>query len=119
MSNTIQETRELINALGTVAVRLIDDFKDGRISLTEGIGFLSEFGTLREGLQGLSDVPAELADLTDAERETLLADINRVLTGAGLSHRVADAAEKILRWAYGTVRTFVEIKTAPPSALPA
>lgn len=119
MSKTILETRELIRALGTVAVRLIDDLKDGRISLAEGVGFLSEFGIIREGVQGITDVPAELADLTDEERETLLADISAALTGAGLSHRIADAAEKILRWAHGTVRTFVDIKQAPPSALPA
>jgi len=118
MSKTIQETRELIRALGSVAVRLIDDLKDGKISLSEGVGFLSEFSIIREGVQGIGSVPAELADLSAEEKEILMADISASLVSAGLSHRVADAAEKILRWSYGTVRTFVDIKNAPPAALP-
>lgn len=117
MPKPITETRELIRALSTVAVRLIDDLKDSKISLTEGIGYLSDFGVIRTGVQGITEIPGELADLTDAEREILLEDINAALTEAGLSHRIADAAEKILRWAYSTVRTFVDIRTAPPSAV--
>jgi hypothetical protein len=113
---SIKETRELVRALAAVAVRLIDDLKDGRISISEGIGFLSDFGVIREGVQGLAAIPGELADLSEEEREMLLADIGAALTGAGLSHRVADAAEKILRWAYGTVRTLVDLRQAPPSA---
>jgi superfamily II DNA/RNA helicase len=119
MPKPITETRELIKAVSTVAVRLIDDLKDGKISITEGIGYLSDFTVIRTGLQGITEIPGELADLTDAEREMLLEDISAALTAAGLSHRIADAAEKILRWAYGTVRTFVDIRSAPPVALPA
>lgn len=115
----IQQTRELVRAVGTLAIRLIDDLKDGKISFAEGLGFFHDFGTLRDGIVGIQEVPAELADLDDAEKETLLADINAALAGAGLSHRIADASEKILRWAYSTIRVVLEIRNAPPSALPA
>jgi hypothetical protein len=117
-NTTIKETRELVRALTAVAVRLIDDLKDGKISMAEGLGFLSDFAVIRQGVQGIASVPAELADLNDEERETLLADIGAALTGAGLSHRIADAAEKILRWAHHTVRTFVDLRHAPPTAHP-
>ena len=117
MNKPITQTRELVRALSTVAVRLIDDLKDGKISIAEGIGFLSDFGVIREGVQGISEIPGELADLSDEEREVLLADIRAALSTVGLSHRTTDAAEKILRWAYSTVRTLVDIRTAPPSAI--
>jgi hypothetical protein len=117
MSLGIQQTREVVQAVGAVAVRLIDDLKDGKVSLAEGLGFLADFNVIRAGIQGVGTVPAELADLSDEEREVLLVDINAMLTAAGLSHRIADAAEKILRWAYGTVQVFVELRNAPPSAV--
>lgn len=115
----IKETRELIRALSAIAVRLVADLGDGKISYLEIAGFLGDFGVIREGLQGISHVPAELKDLDDAERETLLADVTTALVGAGLSHRVGDIAEKILRWAFGTVNTIADIRNLPPSAVPA
>lgn len=119
MSKGITQTREAVKAASALAIRLIDDLKDGKISIAEGIGFLSDFGVLRDGIAGIQDVPGELADLDDAEREILLADINAALAGAGLSHRISDAAEKILRWSYDTIRVFLEIRNAPVSAVPA
>lgn len=115
----IKETRELIKALAAVAIRTVANLQDGKISYIEMAGYLADLGTLRVGIQGIGSVPAELADLDEAERETLLGDIGAMLTGAGLSHRISDAAEKILRWAYGTVRTVAEIRNAPPSAIAA
>lgn len=113
----ITQTREVIRAAAAVGVRLVKDLEDGKISIAEGIGFASEFNTIRTAVSGIQEVPSELADLTDEEKDILLQDINEALTAAGLSHRIADAAEKILRWAYTTVRTFIDIKTAPPSAV--
>jgi len=114
----IQQTRELIAAAAAVAIRTVKDLEDGKISVMEGIGFAAEFNTIRTAVSGIQGVPGELADLDDGEREVLLSDIKELLRDFGLSHRIADAAEKILRWAYETARTFLEIKNAPPSALP-
>jgi hypothetical protein len=116
---TIKETRELVRALSAIAIRTVRNLGDGKISYLEMAGYLSDLGEVREGLQGISNVPGEMADLDDVEKETLLADIGALLVGAGLSHRVSDAAEKVLRWSYSSVRVFLEIKNAPPSAVPA
>ncbi len=115
----ITQTREAIAALAAIIIRTKNDLSDGKISIAEGIGFLSDFGVLRAGIQGISEVPAELQDLDPAERDVLLSDIKVALTNAGLSHRIADAAEKILGWAYNTVTLVVDIRTLPPAAVPA
>ena len=115
----IKETREVVRALSAIAVRLVGDLGDGKISYLEIAGFLGDFGVIRDGLVGINKVPAELKDLDASERETLLADVGAALVGAGLSHRTGDIAEKILRWAFGTVNTLAEIRSLPPSALPA
>jgi hypothetical protein len=112
----IKESREVVFALSTLAIRLIDDLKDSKISLGEGLAFLSDFGIIRDGIQGIAQVPGELADLTEEERDLILADIRTALVASGMSHRMGDAAERILRWAHGTVRTFVEIRSLPLSA---
>ncbi len=113
----IKETREVVHAVGSIAVALIDDLKDGKFSLSEGIAFLTKFGLIRAAVQGINEVPAELADLDASERELLMQDIADALTSAGLSHRIADASGLILHWAYNTVSTFVKIRNAPPSAV--
>ena len=116
MSTGIKETRELLSAVGAVAVRLVDDLKDGKLSLAEAAAFLTELGTIRKGLQGITSIPAELKDLDEAERDELLKDVAKIFLEAGLSHRFADSGEKVLRLAYNVVTTLVDLRNAPPTA---
>ena len=113
----ITETRELVAAVAAIAIRSMRALDDGKFSYPEAAGFLLDIGTLRTGLSGVGEVPAELADLDDDEQIVLLEDIGKSLTEAGLSNRIADSSVKILRWAYGSVRTFLDIRNAPPSAI--
>ncbi len=118
MRNT-KETREAIRMLGAIAARTVRNLEDdGRVSIPEGVGYVGDFSEIRAGLKDIGEVPAELADLDDGERIVLLGDIKVELIRAGVSHRIADAAEDILNWAYGTVRLWVKLKTAPPTAEP-
>lgn len=110
---SIKETLELVSMLGAIASKLITALKDGKISLMESLSLLSLVGTLRTGFQGISEVRAEMADLDTTERAELSSAINQALTDAGLSHRIADASELVLDWAYGSIRTFIEVRAAP------
>ena|SRR5436190_1292155 len=116
---TTKETTELVRAIGALAATLVVDLKDGKMSVIEMGGLLLHIGSMKEAISGITEVPSELADLDDSERASLLKIISDQLTGAGLSHRIADAAEKVLDLAYNAVRTILSIKNAPPSAVPA
>lgn len=107
----------MVRALSAIAVRLVGDLKDGKVSLAEVVAFLGDYRVLREGMDGVGLVPAELRDLDPVERDILLGDIRNALISAGVSHRTSDAAERILRWAFGTVDLVLEVKGAPVSAV--
>lgn len=116
----IKESTELVRALGAIARRLIEDLADGKISYWEIAGFMSDFGIIKDGASGITEVPAELADLDDVERDALLAIIREQLAVMpGISARLEDASVRVLKWAFDTARMILDVRGLPPSATPA
>lgn len=119
---TTKESRELIRAFGAVACRWIKTGMDGKRTRWETLGFLGDVPEVYDGVKGIGEVPAELADLDPNEKVILIGDIKQEMIACGISHRDTDAAEWILDWAYNEVRNFfalaAKIKERPPSALP-
>jgi hypothetical protein len=120
---TTKETREVIAALGAVIARTIRVQADGTVTGIEKVSFIKDAPEVYDALVGISEVPAELADLDTGERIILSGDIRMILIEVGISHRNSDIADWILEWAYDFVRSTVllihRIKTAPPSAIAA
>lgn len=118
MSTTIKETRELIHALSSIAVRTATNLKSGNsISWAEGIGYVAEIGKIKTALAGIKEVPAELADLDADEEKVLREDIRTGLIQIGVTHRIADITEAAFDWVKATLKFVLFVKNAPPTAL--
>lgn len=115
----IKETEEAFDALASIAAKAINNLADGTLTWSEKVSFATELPAVYRALNGCTHIPAELADLDKAEEEELLERIGSALVSVGLSHRVGDASQDILRWVYTTIHTFLKIKDAPPSAIAA
>lgn len=114
----IKETQELIKALAALTVRTVKNLRDdGKISVTEGIGYLAELGTIKEALNGIQRVPEEVMDLTTSEMLVLRAEIRKGLIEAGVTHRLADITDKAVAWLNETLVFARFIINAPPTAL--
>lgn len=117
-ANGIKESREVIKALSALAVRTIRNVKDdGKISLTEGIGYLSELGAVKDAISGIQDVPEEILDLSTEELQSLRADIRQGLIEAGVTHRLADITDAAVKWLNDTLSFARFIINAPPTAI--
>lgn len=118
---TTRETREVIHALGAVVARKVLVSADGRVTFIERFGFLGDAPEVYEAIRGISEVPAELADLDKNELVILVGDIRMILIDLKISHRHSDIAEWIFEWAYNMIRSTIQlfnrIKDAPPTAI--
>lgn len=114
MSKTIKESLEVITALAAIGVRTAANLKDGKISYVEMAGYLSDLGTVRDALTGITEVPAELRDLTPDEVAELRNAVLAALADLGITHRTQDITERIISWAHATVSTFLFVRNAPP-----
>lgn len=107
---SIKESVEFSQMLGGLARRFVEGFRDGKLSLFEAAGFFAEVGTIKTGVSGAAEIPAELADLDETERDELLALIKLELSKIdGISAKVEDAAEIVLKWILATVRMAVDV----------
>ena len=115
MSKPIKETLEVIVSLAAIGARTAANLaNDGKISYIEAAGYLSELGTVRTALQGITEVPAELKDLDADEVSELRTAVLKALAGVGITHRTQDITDRLLEWAYSTVHTMLFIRNAPP-----
>lgn len=113
----IKETGEAVDALASIAARAFANLGDGTLTWAEKVAFTAELPGVYRALSGCTQIPGELADLDDAEKDDLLQRISACLVAVGLGHRAADASNDILNWIYTTIRTFLKVKNAPPSAV--
>lgn len=124
---TTQQTTEFIAAVLAVSIRrkanLADDGKEGTWEL---IGYLGDRGVIKTGIEGLSQIPAELADLKPDEVPRLAADVSLVLNVWGVNHRRQDITSEVIRAIVDAIPAFKDayrhwlvISNMPLTALPA
>ena len=117
MSKTTKETTELLQAFNKLAVRTIANLKDdGKVSFAEGVAYAADIGTIRAGFAGVTEIPAEFADLDSEEMQALRGMIVDGLNDAGITHRTQDITDAVLQWFYDTIKLALFIKNAPPTA---
>lgn len=75
MANTtlgIQETNDLLTFVGSFASTSAAVLEDGKVSLFELALFFESATLVKPAIDGIKQVPAELADLTDEEKKVLV-----------------------------------------------
>lgn len=116
----IQHTTEVLAAGVALSLRTRNALADdGKISWLEGLGYLAELPKVATALKGIHEVPAELLDLDEFEKDGLADMVSETLTHWGVSHRVQDITKELMAAAVSLVGTLLTIKRLPPSAVPA
>ena len=67
----IKETQEALQFLGSFVTVTDGVLADGKVDALELVGYVNTIFTIKPAVEGIKAVPLELADLTDAERESL------------------------------------------------
>lgn len=68
----IQETNDLLTFIGAFASTSAAVLQDGKVSFLELAGFFESATLVKPAIDGIKKVPAELADLTDEEKQFLV-----------------------------------------------
>lgn len=114
----MKETKEVVTALAAVVVRVVKSLRDdGKLSWTEGLGFVAEFSKIKDAISGVHLVPGEVLDMNAEDNRELRDTIFKGLEEAGITERTADIVSWVIEWITSTVRLAVRIKNAPPSAV--
>lgn len=82
MARDIKEIKELMDALELIAINGAEIAKDGKISsndLGALITVLSNAGKIQDGFTGLSNVPAEVKDLSEEELVEVVTHLFRIV----------------------------------------
>lgn len=79
----IKETLEVLDGLKVLAVTGKEVLADGKINLAD-LGKLSQlasdFGTLKDAIEGINDVDDELKDLDSSEAQQIVAKVFEIVT---------------------------------------
>jgi hypothetical protein len=75
----IKESAELLEFLGAFASQTDAVLADGKVVTTELIGYWTTLTKVKPAIEGLKEVPRELADLDDTERFFLVSVLADVL----------------------------------------
>jgi len=73
MKTGIKETKELLGFLLGLSNALGESLEDGKVTLIDIASLATPLLDAPEALTGLTEIPSELSDLDDAEREEILA----------------------------------------------
>lgn len=114
----IKETRELIAGIAAIGLRTFAGLKDGKLSTLEKLGYIGDIREVMAAIDGITDIPKELLDISDEDYRVVENDVRAALLKAGFKHRTGDLTAKIMRWVRFTVVTIVDIIAMPPAALP-
>lgn len=79
LSLDIQQTRELMSFLADLANLIDASLEDGRVTYFELLGFMGLIPGIRPAIEGIKQVPAELADLSEEERFVLVETVRQRL----------------------------------------
>lgn len=77
--NDIKELMELVEALRLVAMPVISMIKGKKFDLSALVKIAVEFEKLKDGWEGLSDLPSEIADIDEEEAALLVAKIFSII----------------------------------------
>ena len=113
----IQETEELLVALAKVASALKESFDDdGKLTISDATHFVTVIFPLIQGLGGINEVPAELADLDEVEKGTLVQAIKDNLILAENDEQAVEDGLAVLFALHKFLKTVGVIKPVAPDA---
>jgi len=116
MSGT-KETKEVIEALATIAAKTIKNLKDdGKISIWEILTYGSDMTSVKAAIAGSGDLLKELSDLDEEETNDLRNLIISKLDDFGISPRNVDISDRFLKWLFDTADMVQDIRNQPPTA---
>ena len=70
-----KETKEVVSLFLNLVEALSESLEDGNIGLTDALNFFSTLQALSPAIEGIADVPKELAELDETEKAELNAYI--------------------------------------------
>lgn len=115
-----KELTELLRASGVLIAKCVARSADGNFSRWDGAAvLLSSAGDVWDGIAGMTQIPAEIADMDQDEAARIIAEIEDVLAKSGrFTHRQRDVAARILSLAYHNVSEVAAMLALPPTAEP-
>ena len=69
----VKEVKELIGFGISLGERVAKSLEDGELTWTDAFQFVGVLGEANKALQGIGSIPGELADLSEAEKDELVA----------------------------------------------
>lgn len=112
----IKETLDVL-ALGVVFTkRAREVYGDRKLTFFEKMSFVSLIGETYEALVGITQVPRELSDLDEMEKETIKEQVRLLCQQMGASYRTQDITDEILDTAWNLVTAVIRVLNMPPVA---
>lgn len=97
---TTQQTLEVLAAIVAISHRHREHMADdGRESGWELLGYIKDRGKIKLALEGIKEVPLELADLTADEVPEISAAVSLILNEWGVNHRNCDITSDVIKCA--------------------
>lgn len=104
-------------ALGVVFTkRAREVYGDRKLTFFEKMSFVSLIGETYEALVGITQVPRELSDLDEMEKETIKEQVRLLCQQMGASYRTQDITDEILDTAWNLVTAVIRVLNMPPVA---
>ena len=107
---TVKNTSELLRLVTTLANTISSVAADGKVSIMEYTSFLSLLPTIAPAIQGFGEIPAELADLDDAEYVLLTQQIAQDLDLDDTHESFELIVEQVAAAAFALVRVISELR---------
>lgn len=105
----IEETVDVVDFGVSFANAIIASYEDGKLSLGDFQYAIKPIMKAPAAFNGISQVPAELADLDEVERDAIIQRVKENLEVS--SEKAMRIVEKALTWAYATYDLVDEIIT--------
>lgn len=118
-ARTIEQTRDVVKAIVTAFHRYDAASSDGDVSWLEWAGFIQLTPDIWKAIKNASEIPAELADLDEAEADELIEEIAVELNLHISNNEMRRKIDKILILFHAAVDALAEWRGVnPPRAVP-
>lgn len=108
---SVKNTSELLKLVTTLANTISSVSADGKVSIMEYTSFLSLLPTIAPAIEGIGEIPAELADLDDAEYVQLTQQIAQDLDLDDTHDSFELIVEQVAAAAFALVRVIAELRS--------
>lgn len=107
---TVKNTSEFLKLITTLANTISSVTADGKVSYLEYTAFLSVLPTIAPAIDGIGEIPAELANLDDEEYGALVLQIQNDLNLDENHEQFEEIVENVAAAAFALIRVIAELR---------